>query len=1409
MIRRLLSVLCVATLACATPAWAASSASDPASTPITAKEVAQGFREASIIAKPRATASESELAQRENQHGAHVRRAFKRFGGLRVLDLAAGEKAEDAIQQLRSTGLYEYVEPNYIKHAHATPNDTRFAEQWYLRNTGQSGGKSGADVSATTAWDTRTSTNPVIVAVLDTGVRITHEDLAANIWTNTAEVAGNGVDDDHDGYIDDVHGINALSTTAAADAGNIDDNQGHGTSVAGVLAAAGNNGKGIAGLAWQAKIMPLKFADSSGHGELAAEIACIDYAIAHGAGVINISYGSNQFSQGEFDAIKRARDAGIPVAVSAGNDGVSSELMLSYPASYLLENIVAVANSDRNDTLSENSSYGPLVELAAPGTDILSCANSGDGEYRLANGTSFSSPLVAGALALVKAQYPSDNYRALINRVLRSVDSLSSLSGKVQTGGRLNLAKALTTATNRPFNDDFANRSALSGDTATTRGVSTFATAEASEPSHGGTGGASLWWTWTATRSGSVLLDTGGSSFDTLLAVYTGSSVGALTQIASNDDATGRTTSRVTFTAVAGTSYHFAVDGKGGSTGLVALSLGVLPDNDNWANAIQLSGVSVTKAGSNKLATQEPGEPTGTSYVGPGKGKTVWYRWTAPRTSHFTVSAYTKGFNSIVSVYTGSSVSALASVASQLDAANFSASAGTTYYIAVDTFDGNTGQFTLTLLEALQGFSMYEAITPSIAIGKDDAIVVATDSAYIFYYKDDSHTWTKQLKGVIDVATPSISPQGVVYVSTSAGLYALNPDGSEKWSKMYSAGVESSPSIAADGAVYAHVGDGYLYAFQPDGTQKWRAAVPGVSYSSPSIGSDGTIYIGSDDHNVYALSPTDGAIKWKYDTSGEVYASVAIGSDGTLYVGNLNAQFHAISPIGAKVWSYQTGGNITCSASLAADGTIYFGCYDGKVYALTSAGTIKWTYSTSSTFGASSPAVGVDGTIYLGALDGNLYAITSTGTLKQTYPTAGMIRSSPVIVPDSGADVLFFGSNDERFYVLVTPFGTTASPWSMHRQNPARTGRAIPNTAPTIKTQPLSKTVATGSSVTLAVNAEGQDTLTFQWYFNGSVIAGATQSTYTITNVSAANAGSYTVTISNGLGSVTSTPATVSVATASDIGRIVNLSARAVAGSGNQTLIVGLVIQGGSGTKPLLARGVGPTLANFSVPGFLADPMLTVYSGNSAILSNDNWATDPQVPALMNQVNAFAFTGATSKDAALAADLAPGGYTIQVTSSGAAPNGSGVALAEFYDASPVFTSATPRLVNISARSQVGTGGDVLIVGFVIGGSTPVRVLMRGVGPGLAQFGVGNLLANPKMTLRKLSGELVQENDDWGQAPNLSEVQSAMSTVNAFTLGANSKDSVIVTTLQPGGYTAVISGVNDTTGVALAEVYEVP
>ena len=253
-----------------------------------------------------------------------------------------------------------------------------------------------------------------------------------------------------------------------------------------------------------------------------------------------------------------------------------------------------------------------------------------------------------------------------------------------------------------------------------------------------------------------------------------------------------------------------------------------------------------------------------------------------------------------------------------------------------------------------------------------------------------------------------------------------------------------------------------------------------------------------------------------------------------------------------------------------------------------------------------------------------------------------------------------------------------------------------------------------------------------------------------------------------------------------------NLSVRTTAGTGAQTLIAGFALNGG--TKSLLVRAIGPGLAAFGVPGTIPDPRLELYSGTTRITENDDWA--PTAAAVFNSVGAFGLP-ANSKDAALVTSLAPGSYSAQASGG---PGAGGVTLVELYDTAP---GSAARLVNVSARSQVGTGGDILIAGFAVGGSGLRTLLIRAIGPSLSAFGVTDVLANPKLELYAGS-TLLQSNDDWDAA-----VAPAFGRVGAFALAAGSRDAVLLVTLNPGTYTAQISGVNNTTGVALVEVYEVP
>ena len=285
-----------------------------------------------------------------------------------------------------------------------------------------------------------------------------------------------------------------------------------------------------------------------------------------------------------------------------------------------------------------------------------------------------------------------------------------------------------------------------------------------------------------------------------------------------------------------------------------------------------------------------------------------------------------------------------------------------------------------------------------------------------------------------------------------------------------------------------------------------------------------------------------------------------------------------------------------------------------------------------------------------------------------------------------------------------------------------------------------------------------------------------------------------------GLPAITGPDTSQSMGVPAGTSRLTNLSVRSTAGKGNDALIVGFMIDGGTGKK-LLIRGVGPTLSDFGVAGVLSDPVLTLYSGSSPIASNDDWgAADSftQIKTTATSLAAFALPY-ISGDAALLSAMVGGAYTAQLTGKG---NATGLALVEVYDAS---TAATSRLVNLSVRSRVGTGSEILVVGFAIDGSAPKQLLIRAVGPTLANFGVGGVLPNPQLALfRQGARASLYENDDWRGDPGL---RVAFAATGAFSLPDSSRDAALLVTLDPGVYTAQVSDAKGATGVALVEVYE--
>lgn len=369
---------------------------------------------------------------------------FQLVDGLKLTQLSPGETVEGAVSTLKSSPNVAYAEPNYRVTAMATPNDTRFNQQWALNNTGQIGGANGSDIKASQAWDVQTGNN-VIIAVIDTGVDYNHPDLRDNIWTNAAEIANNGIDDDGNGYIDDVRGWDFSSN----DNNPMDDNR-HGTHVAGIIAAKGNNGTGVSGVNWSARIMPLKFLSFDGGGSTAGAIRALEYAVSMGAKVSNNSWGGGQRSQALADAITAANRGGHLFVTAAGNAGTNNDTRPSYPANFPIANIISVTATNGSDRLATFSNYGSTtVHVAAPGTSILSTIPSNS--YATLSGTSMASPFVAGLAGLVLAANPSLSVTQVKDAILQNVDKITALNGRLISAGRINAFKAVSSVATSPI----------------------------------------------------------------------------------------------------------------------------------------------------------------------------------------------------------------------------------------------------------------------------------------------------------------------------------------------------------------------------------------------------------------------------------------------------------------------------------------------------------------------------------------------------------------------------------------------------------------------------------------------------------------------------------------------------------------------------------------------------------------------------------------------------------------------------------------------------------------------------------------------------------------------------------------------------------------------------------------------
>lgn len=656
-----------------------------------------------LVARPGVVSTD--LEKRVSAKGFTIEEPVDESAMLVSFSTPANDPAE-LPQRIAELGeLGEYAEPDYLVWPCLDPNDPAYAgnKLWGLRNLGGvSGYIAGADIDAPAAWAVGNDASSVVVAVTDTGIRYTHQDLSPNMWRNPGDIQGNGIDDDGNGLIDDVFGYDAYDNDA-----DPMDIQGHGTHCAGTIGARGNDGVGMTGVAWNVRLMAGRFLGPFG-GTTSDGIKVINYARQKGAHIISASWGGGGNSQALKNAIAACANAGIPFVAAAGNAGTNNDSLPHYPSSYDLPNIVAVAASNANDNLTDFSCYGRnSVDIAAPGWQIWSTYNGSDTDYRFLHGTSMATPHVSGALALARAQFPDAGVEDLIAALYRSSDKLASLNGRVASGGRLNLHQLLTDSGLKPLNDQFDTPFVLEGSFASWSGGNRAATREGDESSYSPASGLrTMWFAWQAPYEGFASFTTNSLGAGQRVVVFSGDSRSSLKVVYdSGSPAAGVSETVVRFLANAGTPYRIVTASNSGSGELFSLKMELIASNDLLSRALILQGESFETPGSNRGATAQPFE-TAAPHAGVGGGHSVWFRWEAPVSGAFTLNTEGSETDTVVAVYTGDPLnpSGFTTIGANDDVSgtlrwsrvDFNAVQGVRYYIVVDTaMGGLPGPFIL------------------------------------------------------------------------------------------------------------------------------------------------------------------------------------------------------------------------------------------------------------------------------------------------------------------------------------------------------------------------------------------------------------------------------------------------------------------------------------------------------------------------------------------------------------------------------------------------------------------------------------------------------------------------------------------------------------------------------------------
>ena len=1091
-----------------------------------------------------------------------------------------------------------------------------------------------------------------------------------------------------------------------------------------------------------------------------------------------------------------------------------------------------------------------------------------------------------------------------------AVDSIANNTGSIT----LSLSLSAPAPT-RPTNDNFASAFVLTGNSANASAVTTAATVETGEPSHGSGSPAakSVWYKWTAPAVGLCTINTRGTDFDTLLAIYTGAVANALTLVTRDDDSGGNSTSEAGFTTVAGTVYNIAVDGYAAAAGNLSLSLAFTagasaPANDNFANATTITGSVASANGSNVATSRETGEPAHAGYTA---SRSVWFRWTAPSNGLVFISTIGSSFDTVLAVYTGSTLASLQPVSSDDDSGGnstslvgFNATSGTIYSFAVDGYSGAAGNYAVNLIlsagaPANDSFASPVTLTSGVratalntlatAQAGEPAHFTGTAASKSLWWR-----WTATSTGFVSVTTAGSTFDTVLAIYTGAALNALTTVAQND----EASGDDSTSTVffrAIAGRTYLIAVDGYFGAFGTIALTLTPSANPSTVYATdferftPGTGqlvnqdqwsvfsnapsgtnAQGILaqgiagqgragYIGYFDPGFFSATSTNlfAYRSLNFDPVAEGAPIVQMRAD-ILIVGSTNGRtdvFHFLlysrngSPLGGFTFDTATRRVFTNDGSVGNPSSFIFS-FNTRYTVLSTFNfsTRRWTASINATPLVTESPFGVGAiTIDVGDFDfvwhlsdaqhrpgDNFMVFDNLAITADPIPPAVPTIQLPTALSGSLTVPLIYnvtatngpilsysasglppGLSFNFITGLVSGTPTQAGTFTVVFSATNSRGQSSATSATcTILAGPPTITSTTSVTATLDRPFSLQITATnsprrFDLRGNSALPSGLTLNTSTgVISGTPRAIGRYQLTLSaeNDAGASTA-PLELTVDNP-DVGRLINLSILTSITAADPLFTVGTVIGGAgtSGSKPLLIRAAGPALTPLGVGGALPDPKLDLFSGQTVVATNDNWGGTPALSAAFTQVGAFAYASTASRDAAIFNPTLPvGSYTVQVTGVGGA---TGTVIAELYDATPAgtFAPSTPRLINVSVLKRINAG-EILTAGFVIGGSTVKTVLIRAVGPtlGTAAFNVPGAMADPKLDL--FSGQtVINSNDNWGGGDVLAQ---AFTKVGAFALGVGSRDAALLVTLLPGNYTAQVTGVNGSAGIALIEVYDLP